>query len=490
MRKVSIIILAVVLILVVVSIANTSFVKIQVENPQPGVDISYTFINNTGKAVSSFKSNTPSQNKRLPKGEYEINIKQGSMSYIAIRKLKGLFSTVKLNARLQQEKNRVFVGNNPDPCVSYASGVLISYSCGGSYLSAEVHVPATENIPTYTVAVSGNLINGVISNGANTTSGALVLVRQTSDEGVGSYSIYRVDSGFHPIGSNVLSELENNKSYSVTSYKDGFIVYDASLSRAVYYTSLSSRPLEISLERPKQAGLVASTIAFDPGSNGVLTLYTSSKLNKSEVILARGKNFEHFTYRKNYTSIDFCGKQICMLGSNKILDVYNLHGGNTELSFSITGAQLIKNTPNGLLVVNQNGVLNLDTATQTGSLQYSFGDYKYCGIQTDSSTKYLLCVINNRGLKSELSIDQTINNRGSIDQKVDILQSRSEIKAISMYNNLIFISPNFGQLNYQSSTGDYGPSPSIVEEINAKINEDIKNVGIDTSVYKIINPYQ
>ena len=491
-KRVYLLIASVVLLFVLFEIYNTSFIKIVVNNQQQNTGISYTFINQAGKTISKIKSSQNVINKRLPRGRYEVEITQSDKSYTVATQTHGLFSTVTLNANLQQEKTRAFVGNNPAPCMSYVGGVLVSYTCGGSYLSAKIHVPATANTPTYAVAISGYSVNGNIEGGANTKEGALVLVRSASDESGGSYFIYQVDSGFHPLSSIRLAGLSTGKTPYMVAHKDGFIVYDGSFSQAAYYASLSSAPQNIPLGKPEEKNLSASSIAFDPGSTKALALYSSAgngAKGSSEAIVGQNNNFQHYTFRQRYVSADFCGTQICLLGSSKTLDVYSLSGSKAKLSFSLSGVQAIKNIGSSFLAVNQNGVINFDTASRTGYFEYSFGDYKFCGLQQDTASAYLLCVINNKGNKAALRIDGMTANKDSIDKKVAQLQKRTEINIVSIYGNYIYISPNLGQLAYQPSIGGYGYDPATQKKVAGEINADIKNVGIDTSVYTVINPY-
>jgi hypothetical protein len=278
----------------------------------------------------------------------------------------------------------------------------------------------------------------------------------------------------------------------MVAHMDGFIVYDSSFSHAVYYASLSSMPQNISLDKPKGKNLSAFSIVFGPGSNKTLALYSSASnggRGSSEAIVGQNNNFQHYTLPKRYVSADFCGSQICLLDGSKTLDVYSLSGSKAKLSFSLSGVQAIKNIGDSFLVVNQNGVINFDTASRTGYFEYSLGDYKFCGLQQNTATAYLLCVINNKGNKAALRIDETTTDKGSIDKKVAQLQKRTEINIVSIYKNYIYISPNLGPLTYQASISGFGYDPSTQKRVNEEIRTDITNAGIDINTYRVINPY-
>jgi hypothetical protein len=492
-KRVYLLIISVVLLFVLFEIYNTSFIKVVVNNQQQNTGASYLFINQAGKTVANITSSQGAINKRLPRGKYEVEITQGDKSYLSVAQTRGFLASVTLKANLQQEKSRSFVGNNPAPCMSYVNSVLVSYACGSSYFGAKIHIPATANAPTYTIAVSGHLVNGDVEGGVNTKDGALVLVRSTSDEGVGSYTIYRVDSGFNPLGSTPLSKLSSSKTYRLAALANGFIIYDNSFSQAVYYASLSSAPQNIPLGKPEGKNLSATSIAFDPRSNKTSALYTSSGAGakgSSEAIIGQGTNFQHYSFRHRYISADFCGTQICLLDSNKTLDVYSLSGSKAKLLFSLIGVQAIKNIGSSFLVVDQNGVINFDTASRTGYSEYRFGDYEFCGLQQDTASAYLLCVINNQGNRVALRIDESTVNKDSIDQKIEQLQKLPEIQNVSAYGQYIYVLPNIGPPTYALPGGGYGYNPTVQQTMASKINTDVAKIGIDTKTYTVINPYK
>lgn len=124
--------------------------------------------------------------------------------------------------------------------------------------------------------------------------------------------------------------------------------------------------------------------------------------------------------------------------------------------------------------------------TIEGSLDYSFGDYKYCGLQKVDEQNYIICVadIENRKKALMLSSGSTSDD---IDKKILQLQKLDEVDVVSAYKNLLYVMPNLGEPTYDAVTKSFRDNPETKTRVNNKINEEIQKLGIDTKKYTIVN---
>src|SRR5690606_35057373 len=97
--------------------------------------------------------------------------------------------------------------------------------------------------------------------------------------------------------------------------------------------------------------------------------------------------------------------------------------------FEVIGVNEFQYIGETLLAVKEEGVLGIDTSSRSGSIQYTFGRYTYCGIRP-SGANYLLCVINQKQKKAALLVSPSQDSDG-IDQKIAELLQLGEVKDIS-----------------------------------------------------------
>lgn len=491
-----------VLIFVLYWLSGFSFIEITTTG-QGGGNLEYSLKNQKNTGASEITSTNATKVKKLVrKGSFEITVKQSDRSAFSVVVTKGFFRTSKVQANLQKEKARQFIGGNPSSCMYMFEQTLVSYSCGGPYQGITLHVPASDNQATYNF-VTPSLRQGAIEGLVRIDNQEFVIVKnffEISNENP-AHAAYAVGSDLSiPTIGIALPALRSDDLYTITPYKKGFLAYNSQLTHLVYYTSINDRPETIAVSPPEDKEQVPymlttldDTIAIaysKPTAHGQPNLDDPKTTAKqlSTISLRTDKSSRQFTLKKRYESMHLCGTdRICML-HNKQLDVYDISKDNPVLLFVVTNVNEFTYTNGTLLAVNDKGVLSLDTSIASGSMQYSFGPYTFCGIQPSGSS-YLLCVINQKQKKVALLISPDEESDG-IDQKIANLLLLTEVKDISVYKNSIFISPNAGQISYQPSLGGYGYNPETIKLTNNKIDSEIDRVGIDRNRYRIVNTLQ
>jgi hypothetical protein len=472
------------------------FLDIQINQPNASTNINYQITKQGSAKSDNRKSSSGHLTKLLSRGNYELLINQDDKSAFNVAKINGFFTKTKISTQLEQEKDRQFVGNNPTPCVFYADS-LYSYDCNGSFNEITRHVPATADTPTYTDVVNsgqGGEIVGII----NTKSGRIALVSNAeADEPQNPYVAY-VLNNYTATNPTPLKDLSPDRNYFLKPYQEGFVVYDDNYENFYYYPSISSTPQTITMSKPKDKNLRP----YDLEVNGksILIAYSDQKLQDISDEVDRADQSENSTttfvlwdgsssseHKVNYAAQQskLCGQDICAL-SKGVLHV--IEGGSKRSSkelFSVNNVEYIENVGNSFVVARNHEVINLGTAKKSGFIEVSLNDYKNCGISPDTDTSYILCLINNKNKKVALRVDQSAPNKDSIDKKIEQLQKQNFVSDVSINGRYIFISPNAGDLSYQTQTNSYGYDSATLKKATDEINSEVSRLSIDPNTYSV-----
>lgn len=497
--KKRLLILAVGLMLTVVLVWLNNQGRLVIElNTADKNTISYKLTNQNGQKTNEVKTGSTKITRLVSKGSYEILISQNGNSSFSVVNTRGFLRKTTIKLGLSPEKSRQFIGNNPQPCTFFNGTVLYSYACGAELSRVVKHEPATYSLPTYTSNLPDTL-NAIILGTASTNAGSVVLLKEQSIST--SFSVATLGSGFSLTNKKELPELDRLASYSIQPYSDGFIIYDSSFSKMLYYSSISSSPRPISISKPddnsqKPAFLttagdnILAVFSTSPQGQDTAIEASTNKIKNTLVVYSQGQSRKYIFDKQQYSDASTCGQDKLCLISGKQLSVYDgINSSSPKFLYKVNGVNSIFSTKTSLVLARDNETLQLDIDRQTGSREYSFGDYRLCGIQNDVGA-YILCLINNKNNKVALRIDEATNDSNDIDKKIAELQKTSEVKNISIYKNYIYISPNLGPLKYDSVIKGYVYDPETKKRVNAAIDQKVLELKIDTNVYHIINIFR
>jgi len=492
------------LLFLVYWISTHAFMEITLENPAAG-GVSYQITSQQNQETATI-NNAPTKIKRLvKKGDYEILVKQGESSYFSVIRTSGFLTKKTIETKIEPEKARKFVGDNPAACMDYRQTVLISFNCyGGALSDTQLHTPATVDQPTFTVKnpdASNNTIEGLVK----TAQESLILLLEsieTADGGVSSaeHAIYVLRDDLSLGNRTVLADLSPEKSYEIKAYNKGFLAYDESFESVYYYESTTAKPLAININNSLDESF--EVYSSDMRGQSILIAYSNvsedilvdegpqEKNPRYELSVLEGDTTKKYVFTNERVQPKLCGSnKLCvLLADTKQLEVYDLGTKNQKPIYKVSGVKSVERLGNNLLVTRDNEILELDVDNQRGFTSYSFGDYRYCGITTDNQG-YSLCVTNSKQKNVALYIDQRGKNIDSIDKKIAKLLKYPEISDISIYETYIYISPEVGPFVYNPSTNSDGPDIVATKRINGVIEDAVTQAGIDSKIYKIINPY-
>lgn len=472
-----------------------SIIEISVSKTSQG-DLTYSLFKQPAQKPKTVTTKNQTVKKIVAKGSYEVLVSQSNNGYFGLVQTKGFLSKTKVSAVLTPEKSRQFIGDSPDDCLFFEK-VLYSYKCSdSSFVNINVHTPATSSSPTYISKLSASTIDGVIEGLVKTNSGNVVLTHQVDVEGAGGHVVYLVDTNLRPIKQRVLDGLQNNQTYSLIAYQSGFVIYSLENDFYSYYSSLDSSPQSLPIATTHDASL--KPLMIGTGDNNLWVVFSSqrnvdndrlsqNKNIKNSIVIYDGQTTKGLNFDgRQINEASICGPDKICLISDRVMSLYQISGTNTALAYSIGSVKHILAVPNGIDLIREKEIIRLNNNSREGSIEYSFGDYKYCGHQQLNQDKYILCIVNRAGKSQAILISQELDS-DSIDKKIAALSALPEIATISIYDKYIYISPELGQLIYDKDTNGYIYDPATKQRVNQKINGEINKLGIDRQKYIIIN---
>jgi hypothetical protein len=392
----------------------------------------------------------------------------------------------------------------------YPSGTLYSYPCAGT-ASITTHTPATASVPTITSKRDTPM--GIISSNIITKEGAILFGKQPNSE-LGAVYPYTANllgsNGLVPVKSASLTSLQKSVDYYFSPYKDGFIAANLVLSKLYYYSSISAKPELIDIGAPKGKDLTQDIVSSYGDS--IIAVYSDRtkqevktaegdsvntgegartkkalKINTQVLVYKNGKT-KQFGFNDTINSIIGCGNdKLCILKpvNNGTVFVYDISGKEAKPIYQVSNAKSIYSFGDKLLIVRTTGIIALDANKQSGLLEFSITNSRICGIN-GTADGFLLCLTNSRSENVVLHVNESVDDKGSIDKKVDLLRSIPSVTTISAYKNYIFVPLRLPTDYYDSGLHTFSYDPVLKKKAVDAVNAKVKELGIDTNAYNII----
>ncbi len=483
-----------------------SIISVNVANPNKQT-LTYKIVNQSTQHTDTVESTSANLKRIVPKGDYEVLVKRSEHSYFTVIKTKSFLARVKINAQLQPEKFRAFVGNEPGACSYYDQVLLISSPCDGGYSELAAHTPATKDAPTVTTnegsELAGFSFGGIIW--LQNKRLAFVQGFRNPESPIVDHKLVEINNSLQPISTTLLAGLDESKEHRIERYRSGFVVYSKDFSEIKYYSSAAAKPETIRISAPAKDGL--SPISLSVYNEKIALLYSKNLQpeeesehgpSDEEVLPASQKVAQLFEQGKTrsivlgngadgISSIKLCGDQYLCYKNAAELSVINIGNNRQTTDFKIVGVRSVQTDGSSIFIERENEVLGVNLTSRAGSIQYSYGTYESCGIQPASPTGYVICLLNPKENLVALYIDPQEVNKDSIDKKILSLLDQPFIDSVSAYKSYLYAVPELGEPVYDPATQDYAPDPSIREKTSRDINGLINEIGINRSKYNIIN---
>src|SRR3990167_1215386 len=461
-------------------------------------ELSYSLTRQPSGKPNESQSKNKTIKKYVSKGKYEVKVTQGSSGYFSVAETGGFLKKTRIEAKLTPERNRVFICDNPSECMFF-DNLLYSYDCAATtpFGAINVHTAANESAPTLLAKLALPNIDGLVEGLIKTSFGNVAMIHFIDVEGSGGRGLYLLDSNLKTIKSRHLDQLTALDPYALAVYKTGFIIYNLDANFIDYFSSFDAEPQQINLQKPVD---VSGYLPLSFGTGGdYIWLFLSNLSNqdsegeinsrdiKNTLLFSDGKSSRTTNLDKKLVlELFICASNRLCLLSDRSFEIYELGDRLGKILYSVTDVQRLELQNNTMLFVRSKDILRIDPVSLSGLVDYSFGDYKYCGLSKQDLENYVLCVADTTGRKRVL----LINNEPAtddIDKKIIKLAKLNELAAVSAYKGFIYLTPELGGLVYDTATGGYTYDPTTKLRVNQKINDEINRLGIDRKKYTIIN---
>lgn len=449
---------------------------------------------NSGKEIELSK--ITSEKRLVRKGSYEVSAVNQQGSYFSAVTTSGFLQTTTITIQPKAAHERTFVGTDPSPCMAYLESVLASYPCGSPMTQAKLHTRATQKDISYSLLKNDDSTASLVKTiKIGSTTIALAEEGLHGDEDGYAKTLYLLGNNLNPVRTRSLSSnLDKAKNYSIAPYKNGFVVYSTDFRDVQYFENFSANPTKLNISTPKNTELRA--YALSTLGNALVISYTSLSIDddldspanntKSLFAILDNNQTKNVEIKGSYSRALLCGnKKLCLL-ENNTLSVFDIGGDKAKRLFKLQGISEIENSGNTLLAINNRGVVRVNPDVAEGYYSYLFNGYTYCGLSPDTTTSYVLCLINQQ-TKVALRVNTENPDKTNIDKKILEVAQNPDIKSISVYENFIHIVPDLGGVVYNSATNEFGFDPKRKQAANQSIAKSISDAKIDTSVYQVIN---
>lgn len=446
-----------------------------------------------------YTGNNGSFRRIVGNGTYTVIVSGNDQdNYFKVVEAKRFLRTAHVEPTLKGQSRRSFVGQNPGPCMTYLGGRLLSGACEDSAYDINEHVPATADLATYTQRLATNDLYGYYKGLVTTTSGQNVML-QFDIEGVAGYKLQAVASDLRAASDRYTVPVRNtDDEYNIKAFKDGFVVYDTGYTDFLYYTNAQATPTKLSLKQSEKEDFNAYKTVVNNDAITVTYNKLSADVDESEhndsapsggsevLVYKSADNQTMYSFKQTFTSATACGTDhLCAIDASG-LSVYNISTGTASHDFSLPKVTDIYQTAVATLAFTGNRLYNVNVNDGSGSVDYVFDKYQFCGFQAAGSN-YILCVFNDKSEKSALYFDMSKTDTDNIDQKILTIRNTPGVSAVTPYGTYIYVVPDYGDPVYDSTQRLYLPDPAKVKSADAAVTSAISKSGIDRSVYTIIN---
>lgn len=375
-KYILIVIILFVLGLIIWLTSRFSYIEVNVANSNSG-NFEYQ-VYRDGDLQFSQNSPEKSIKKLVPRGNYEVKVSQSTKTGLAFIKSGGFFGTNNKEVTLASEKKREYIGNKTLACMYLPYSQLVSYPCNGDISDAFLHVAANQSTPPYTRQVNSpytGKIEGFIYQ--NNNQYVVIKAPEISNDQA-PHAAYLINNEGEVGKAIPLNNLKEGQDYIIKPFKTGFLAIDTSLTSAVYYTDLNSKPEVIAFNLDQQdkinspyildtldnklavgiteeISLAVNAEGEDPGTNS-----SSGQDANSKIIIIKDNKKTEFEFKETFDDIKLCGNEkLCTL-LDGILSVFDISGKKQKLLFSVDEVSYLAVVDNILIATKEKEVIRIN----------------------------------------------------------------------------------------------------------------------------------
>lgn len=443
-------------------------------------------------------------NKRLPKGKYNVIVRSDQGSFFTHVSTKPFLIKTSVSPSLEGEAYREIIGKSPGPCGYYDENTFITHSCSGTYGDAALHLPASIDQSTTTVN-NGTDIEGANLGGFFSLDNNLYALTEQSltlPESQILATLQEVGPELVPKKNITLSALSNQKFHYATKFKDGMLIYSSDYRDFYYLDKPDSTPQVINLDLPPQekftgVGLSVhqNTFAVAYGDRGTIDSENLDsgeiQKGKTRIVVSQDNDSQTYSFNETYGSFALCGENRLCYYTAKSLVVYEYQGKSIKEAFRIGGVEYYTSKNDMVVAATNEGVLYIDPNSRSGKYIVTYGQYTPCGLLDATTNGVILCIIDDKSNRHSVFIEPKRAVEDRIDSQLAELASQPFIDTVSIYKNLIHITPDVGEpifaIDPSVGSGGYISDPELVAKTAQQIKDALSYIGINQTKYTIVN---
>ena len=449
----------------------------------------------------SFETEATSFTKTLRSGSVTIDIRTASESYVSINTVGRFLSSKIVEARIEPENPREFIGTNPRSCSDTIGLILVSYACRGELFGLVFHRPASATTPSTVLSVETifenkteevDELNPGVIEGTFKEDGKLFILVKTNRNSGNTHALYEAvvkDNNYDVVFRARLDNLDRNQLYSVNK-SDGILEFSSGDFKHVFsgesYNSLEKTilidtglPSKVELLRRKK-GFVVNTEEV-PLSNGDGFEISSIK-TKVTLANSSGEDSKSIELDQRVGVLDFCGQLICVVDESQILRIYDT---NLDEKYSIINVlNIMPLDKKNIMLQTTDGVVRFNIEELKGYYVYRQGfDVVSMSI---TGNKTILSV---RGKASShalvLANTQSNSNDMYVDQALQNIVSSVFVFGFSAYGEYVYVSSELGEREYNPESETFRHPQSVKDAAAVEINRLVKDSGLTEQGYKV-----
>jgi hypothetical protein len=443
-----------------------------------------------GRIVEEVTANTEYV-KTVKKGIYSIVLYGLNTSQVSTIAVDGFLSTTTLTASPQEEENRVFIADNPGDCVTDAFQNVLSYQCSGSLSSVVYHVPASQTLPTYTNtlrdSVTGLKITdsyGSIETIIEKDGQILALVFVTDDYGT-FHRVYNITLSNNIPVATYLYEINGLGDERLTAKSDtsGSVLLTGESTGTVYVgkdfrslEKIDTPPIDELQQFSVSLGNERYFAALKKNANATSEFEIVGASNTIITISNDGSAKKELKTKNSILSLQSCGDSICVLDEKNILSIYD--PTLAKIGFIHDVKSYSASEDGTLWCLTSRGTIRYDIPYATGYLAYSNDALPPTEISHYKGSTFI--TVESKSNSHLLRI----GSGDYIDEVVGLLIENQFVKAISINNKMMFVSPELGE-RIIDDQGKYKFNPSMQKFVKENIESFIQENNEQFSGYNI-----
>lgn len=426
----------------------------------------------------------------IKSGNYTLYVSGDNGTYVATVTVGRFLRETNISLHNKKESYRRIVGVNPSPCMFYLEEKLYSVECGDNFFGLQEHVPSTKETPTYTQNVNSNDYFGEVVDLIPYEKNKISVLLKDS-EGVATYALQTIDAGISSSTRQQVS-VDVNKQYRMLYSGEGMLLYPTSFDSYVF-NSVSGKNKNVRLKTPKNltptdigysGGTLIRLFSSQPSALDGETSVLKSDSGKSVVYVDRGDESIIYTFAQRFSKVWICEKHLCLIDKSG-LNIYSMTGDTANLEYTVYGVTDVIDGDFGSRLITNEGVVNFNITKRLGYLEYSFGEFRYCGSGA-ANKGYLLCVIDKKMGKLGVFVNPSKTSLFAVDKAASIMSNKNFVDYVSAQGDNIYIVPKYPTHPTNNSDEEQEQIKIEVDKINKEIFSVLKQLSIPSSYHVVV----